>query len=339
MSNKIARRATTGPPSKGTLLCGLASLAVLSGLIAASVFGSTTGSGPTLSSFARSEPATGATAISVTATNSYSFTPNTFEQVATNSTISVTFTDATVLANTFTIIGKEGWVIPSSYTSAQIDQLAYGGSPPNLVNVNVTGSGDVNSATFESPGPGWYEFVCTELGHFQLGMYGFIAFGENLPGNLSLSPVASGLSGSAASASSVVLHWENPPVGEFTNITALYGTSNVSLPNRVSAGTATTITISGLDSDTTYYFAIEAWNNSVNGPISAHIAVTTQSGGLGSGGLFLGVNQAGWYLFLGTIGVVAVLAALLVIRSRQKRKESASTEMHDKGSGPPNPPK
>ena len=32
-----------------------------------------------------------------------------------------------------------------------------------------------------------YEFVCTEPGHFTNGMYGFIAFGENLPGNLTVS--------------------------------------------------------------------------------------------------------------------------------------------------------
>jgi len=139
--------------------------------------------------------AAGATSIAVTATSGYSFDPNTFENVATNSTISVTFTDGSDLAHTFTIIGREGWVIPSSYSNTQILALAYGEHPKNLVNVNVTGSGDVASATFNSTGPGWYEFICTEGGHFALGMYGFIAFGIALPSNLTVS---SGLPGPGA---------------------------------------------------------------------------------------------------------------------------------------------
>ena len=127
------------------------------------------------------------TSIAVTASNGYAFTPNTFEQVATNTTITVTFTDGSPLAHTFTIIGREGWVIPSSYTDSQLLDLAYGSTYPRLVEVNVSGAGDVKTATFTSKGPGWYEFVCTEGGHFSLGMYGFIAFGMNLPANLTVS--------------------------------------------------------------------------------------------------------------------------------------------------------
>jgi len=125
--------------------------------------------------------------IDVTATTSYSFTPNIFQQVATNSTIPVSFTDASSLSYTFTIIGVEGWVVPRTYSSAQILALAYGSAHPNLVNINVSGSGTV-SGSFTSPGPGWYEFLSTEAGQFQLGMYGFVAFGENLPANLTTSP-------------------------------------------------------------------------------------------------------------------------------------------------------
>jgi uncharacterized cupredoxin-like copper-binding protein len=131
------------------------------------------------------------TTIDVTATTSYSFTPNTFEQVATNSTVSVSFTDASSVSHTFTIIGREGWVIPSSYTDSQISALAYGGTYPNLVNVNVSAPGTV-PGSFHSPGPGWYEFLCTESGHFTLGMYGFIAFGMNLPSNLTVASASEG---------------------------------------------------------------------------------------------------------------------------------------------------
>jgi plastocyanin len=122
--------------------------------------------------------------INISATGSYGYTPPYLEQVPTNATITVTFTDRSDMAHTFTIIGREGWVVPNSYSPAQIDALAYGHSPPALENANVSGPGDVNVSTFESPGPGWYEFVCTVSGHFQLGMYGFVAFGMNLPANL-----------------------------------------------------------------------------------------------------------------------------------------------------------
>ena len=139
--------------------------------------------------------AAGATSIAVTATSGYAFDPNTFENVATNSTISVTFTDGSDLAHTFTIIGLEGWVIPKGYDNAQILALAYGSHPKSLINLNVSQSGDVANGNFTSPGPGWYEFVCTEGGHFSLGMYGFIAFGMSLPSNLT---VTSGLPGPGA---------------------------------------------------------------------------------------------------------------------------------------------
>ena len=120
--------------------------------------------------------------IAVTTTAPYMFDPNTFEQVPTNSTVDVTVTDADTLAHTFSILNLEGVVLPSS---ADIPALfsAHGA----LVSINVTGAGDVASKSFTSPGPGWYEFVCQEPGHFQSGMYGFIAFGMNLPANLSVT--------------------------------------------------------------------------------------------------------------------------------------------------------
>jgi len=149
----------------------------------------------THSAAAQLTPAAGATSIDVTAANGYAFDPNAFQDVATNSTISVTFTDGSDLAHTFTIIGREGWVIPSTYTDTQILALAYGQTWPNLINLNVSGSGDVVTGTFTSKGTGWYEFICTEGGHFTLGMYGFIAFGMNLPSNLTVS---SGLPGPGA---------------------------------------------------------------------------------------------------------------------------------------------
>jgi plastocyanin len=131
-------------------------------------------------------------AFSVTAVSGFSFTPNTFENLPLGANITVTFTDNDAVDHTFTIIGKQGWVIPSDASSAVINQLAFGTAPPPLLpplNASAVGTaGDQKTGYFVSPAtPGWFEFVCTEAGHFQNGMYGFIAFGMALPGNLTVS--------------------------------------------------------------------------------------------------------------------------------------------------------
>jgi uncharacterized cupredoxin-like copper-binding protein len=132
--------------------------------------------------------------LQVTAESGFSFTPNTFQMLPVNSSVSVTFTDNDVLDHTFTIIPRQGWVIPSDYSSAQIDALAYG-SPGALVSLNasaVGNPGDIQYGNLTVTAPGWYEFVCTEPGHFQSGMYGFVAFGMSLPSNLTVSSSPTG---------------------------------------------------------------------------------------------------------------------------------------------------
>ncbi|MGP8075835.1 MAG: sulfocyanin-like copper-binding protein [Thermoplasmata archaeon] len=122
--------------------------------------------------------------LTVAATNDYGYQPSTFEQIPTNATVNVTMTDDSNLPHTFTIIGREGWVVPASISATDFSNLVFGHSPPIVFNLNVSSTGDVATGSFQSPGLGWYEFVCTVPGHFQSGMYGFIAFGENLPANL-----------------------------------------------------------------------------------------------------------------------------------------------------------
>jgi len=124
--------------------------------------------------------------IAVTTTTSTTFSPNEFQDVAPNTTVTVAITDASAEAHTFTIIGKQGWVIPPAITPTAFDQLVYGSSPAVVFNYNVSSAGTV-TVTFTSPPTGWYEFVCTEPGHFTSGMYGFIAFGMNLPQNLTVT--------------------------------------------------------------------------------------------------------------------------------------------------------
>ncbi len=126
---------------------------------------------------------TGTYSINVTAVVDYGYQPDTLEQVPTNATIVVTFIDADTLPHSFTIWSRAGVVIPVTDTPSQLTQLLT--TYPPLFSDLLNGSGEHFTGTFRSPvAPGWYEFVCNVSGHFQNGMYGFIAFGENLPSNL-----------------------------------------------------------------------------------------------------------------------------------------------------------
>jgi len=129
-------------------------------------------------------PAPATYSISISATKDYGYSPASFQQLPTNALISVTFTDEDLLPHSFTISSREGFVIPTSDTTTMLDQefTTY----PAMFSVFVNVSGDQVERAFQSPTTaGWYEFVCNVSGHFQNGMYGFIAFGENLPANLS----------------------------------------------------------------------------------------------------------------------------------------------------------
>ncbi len=123
--------------------------------------------------------------INISAEPDYRFQPSTFENVPTNANITVTFTDDDVMQHSFNISSREGFVIPAGYTPTQMSAL-FAAYPP-IFSLEVNYSGDVAVGTFHSNDtPGWYEFVCNVSGHFQNGMYGFIAFGENLPANLTV---------------------------------------------------------------------------------------------------------------------------------------------------------
>jgi len=127
--------------------------------------------------------AAGTGSISVTAIPNYGYQPDAFSNLPLNATITVTFTDDDVLQHSFNISSREGFVIPLDYSASQLNQL-FAQYPP-LYSTMVDAQGDTSTGTFLSPSaPGWYEFVCNVTGHFQLGMYGFVAFGEALPSNL-----------------------------------------------------------------------------------------------------------------------------------------------------------
>lgn len=127
----------------------------------------------------------GSESISIAAVANYGYQPETIGNVLLNATITVTFTDDDVLPHTFNISSREGFEIPNDYSASQLNAL-FSKYPP-LYAATVSYEGDISIGSFTSPAaPGWYEFICNESGHFAEGMYGFIAFGEPVPSNLTL---------------------------------------------------------------------------------------------------------------------------------------------------------
>ena len=129
--------------------------------------------------------------ISETASQPYHFDTCAFEMLPLGTMIGLTFFDADMgSAHTFTILDHANYLIPTSDSPLELDQLL--GTYHTLVNTTAQPAGWGNNSstpfvvTFKSPSTAsWYEFVCWEEDHFQSGMYGFIAFGEDLPSTLS----------------------------------------------------------------------------------------------------------------------------------------------------------
>lgn len=132
--------------------------------------------------------------LNVTGTQSFSFQPNIISDLPTGVNINVEFTngDPTGTTHTFTIIGCANISIPAGASLS--DYL--GGSKCSktpLVNIVPPAPPETSPGNFTAPPKaGWYEFVCTSPGHFQQGMYGYIAFGMAVPANLSVASSSPG---------------------------------------------------------------------------------------------------------------------------------------------------
>ncbi len=186
-------------PLRATAVLALvvASVVVLSLLAASIPVGSPTD--PSAEPAGSAVAASGSTSLSISVSNAFAFTPNAVGNLAPNSTITLTMTTLGSLAHTFTLVNasNEGYDLaslaggnPASVTAGQLSNF-FAKYPP-LVNVpflTTLGSKVIN---FTSPAKGWYEFICLEPGHYQSGMFGFLAFGMDLPSNLSGSTVNTG---------------------------------------------------------------------------------------------------------------------------------------------------
>jgi len=127
--------------------------------------------------------------LTITATGTYGYQPDTVADLPLSTTINVTFIDNNSLPHSFNISSREGVEIVdyTDTTAGELNETLF--SAPALYAAYVSGPGEKSVGSFQSPAtPGWYEFVCNVSGHFQMGMFGYIAFGEGLPSNLTLPP-------------------------------------------------------------------------------------------------------------------------------------------------------
>ncbi|MHB1435302.1 MAG: hypothetical protein ACYCPN_05250 [Thermoplasmata archaeon] len=141
----------------------------------------------------------GSTSLSISVSNAFAFTPSAVGNLAPNSTITFTMTTLGSLAHTFTLVNasNQGYNIaslaggnPSAVTAGQLSSF-FAKYPP-LVNALFPSTITSKVINFTSPPKGWYEFVCLEPGHYQSGMFGFLAFGMAVPSNISGATVNTG---------------------------------------------------------------------------------------------------------------------------------------------------
>jgi hypothetical protein len=120
--------------------------------------------------------------LGVTATGTFSFTPNLVSDLPLDTAVSVTFTngDLSGAIHTFTIIGCENVSIPAGGDpSTYINGTQCSKAP--LLNLVPAAKSSASGTIAPVATVGWYEFVCTEPGHFSQGMYGYIGFGVTPP--------------------------------------------------------------------------------------------------------------------------------------------------------------
>lgn len=88
-------------------------------------------------------------------------------------TVHVKVTNQGAIPHTFTVVGQ---------TNVSIPTIDYFNTHTPLVAVNVpTSLGGFVWANFTVPAPGVYQFVCTVLGHYSAGMFGFLYVGVPPP--------------------------------------------------------------------------------------------------------------------------------------------------------------
>ncbi len=134
------------------------------------------------------------TTVYETAAPQYTFLNRSYQNLPLNTPMSLVLFDSdSGSAHTFTILNRSDYEIPnpSTFSSSALGALMKKWG--TLGNVTAGRNGGKNTTVIAAvASPSWYEFVCLEPGHFQAGMYGFIAFGMALPTNLTFGSGAPG---------------------------------------------------------------------------------------------------------------------------------------------------
>ncbi|MGI0139841.1 MAG: plastocyanin/azurin family copper-binding protein [Thermoplasmata archaeon] len=178
-SFRVLRRRTTGLRRAAPILVVVAAIV---GLSCFGWFGFVTPAAAEIHA-----PASLPTSISVTAKNPFQFVVSNNNEVAANATIQVTFTNSDTIPHTFSLSSIQGVAIPNIHDGSNVNSAGWtdatGALHPWTINVylNQTGSTTFN---LTAPAMGWYEFVCSEPGHFNEGMLSAIGFGVPAPSNL-----------------------------------------------------------------------------------------------------------------------------------------------------------
>jgi uncharacterized cupredoxin-like copper-binding protein len=122
--------------------------------------------------------------ISVRTTSSFRFVPNQVT-VTPGATVHLVVTQAANFAHSFVLSRVANFTIPGSDPAAQLSAFFNAHSP--LVNLSIPGTVEAQGVQdFTAPAAGTYEFVYLVSGHFQGGMFGFLA-PTTIPGGASSS--------------------------------------------------------------------------------------------------------------------------------------------------------
>ncbi|MGP8076443.1 MAG: fibronectin type III domain-containing protein [Thermoplasmata archaeon] len=191
----------------------------------------------------------------------------------------------------------------SSFSQITYDSLG-NGAPPDLVLFDIVGS--PNSSDLGAV-VGSLTRVYNDLPFF-------------------VPSTPNGLVGVAKGSTEIALSW-NASTGTVTNYTIFAGTNASELTASYSAGDATDIVVSGLSPETTYYFAVQAWNVTWASGRSTPVNATTlpATGGAATSQW----TTTDWLATVGAIAgaSIAVVLSFLILR---RRRTGANKETRDR---------
>ncbi len=146
---------------------------------------------------------------------------------------------------------------------------AWGTSSDELVQqTSVLGSASSFTLTGLSPGTQYYASITAWNLHGP-------GEGSEVSAFVTGPAVVSHVVVTGANETNVSLAWTNPRSGTFSNVTVEVGTSPGALTHHYSVGLSSSYTVSGLLEGTLYYFAIVAWNGSLEGTPSNVVSAAT----------------------------------------------------------------